>query len=61
MACFWILQYCGVASMGQGGQSASLDSENIAKNRGKEEKIGKKRKNLEEKAKIGKILSLCPS
>ena len=28
---------------------------------GKEEKIGKKRKNREEKAKIGKVLSLCPS
>ena len=40
------------------GQSATPDSENFAKNR---EKEGKKRKNREEKANIGKVLSLCPS
>ena len=46
---------------GQEGQSATPDSEKIAKNREKEGKIRKKRKNREEKAKIGKFLSLCPS
>ena len=47
------------------GQSATPDSENFAKNpekRGKnQKKSGKRRKNWEEKAKIGKVLSLCPS
>ena len=50
---------------GKGGQSATPDSENFAKNREKEgknqEKSGKKMKNREEKAKIGKVLSLWPS
>ena len=50
---------------GKGGQSAIPDSEKFAKNREKEgknhENSGKKRKNLEEKAKIRKVLSLCPS
>ena len=50
---------------GQGGQSATPDSEKFANNREKEEKnqeeSGKKRKNREEKAKIGTVLSLCPT
>ena len=48
----------------QGGQSATPDSEQFAKNQEKEgkiRKIEKKRKNWEEKTKIGKVLSLCPS
>ena len=45
----------------QGGQSTSLDREKLSKIGKKEGKIGKKRKNREEKAKIGKVLSLCPS
>ena len=44
---------------GKGGQSATPDSEKIAKKIGG--KSGKIRKNREEKAKIGKFLSLCPS
>ena len=51
----------GVATGGSRGQSTTPDSEKFAKNRGKEEKIGKRRKNREENAKIGKVLSLCPS
>ena len=44
------------------GQSATPDSEKIAKNRGKfRKKSGKKEENREEKAKMGKFLSLCPS
>ena len=51
----------GVATRGQGGQSATPDSEKFAKNWEKEGKnLEKKRKNREEKAKIGKVLSLCP-
>ena len=46
----------------QGGQSATPDSEKIAKNREKsQEKSGKNQENRKEKAKIGKFLSLCPS
>ena len=60
-----MLLYSGVATGGQGGQSATPDSEKFAKNLEKEgnnqEKSGKKRKNREEKVKIGKVLSLCPS
>ena len=51
-----------------GGQSATPDSEKIAKNQEKElenqEKSGKKRRNREEKTKIGKVFSFfsfCPS
>ena len=55
----------GVATGGQGEQSATPNSAKFAKNRKKEEKIRKyrekKRKNREEKEKIGKVLSLCPS
>ena len=50
---------------GQGGQSATPDSKKNCQKSGKkgknQEKLGKKRKNREEKAKIGKVLSLCPS
>ena len=49
---------------GQGGQSATPNSEKFAKKSGKREKIRKnqgKKKNREEKAKIRKVLSLCPS
>ena len=53
-----MLLYSSIATGGQGGQSATPDSEKFAKN---QEKLGKKRKNREEKAKIGKVLSLCPS
>ena len=59
--CQWRSQGGGA----HGGQSATPDSEKFAKNLEKEgknqEKSGKKRKNREEKAKIGKVLSLCPS
>ena len=50
-------------SRGARGQSATCDSEKNVKNQVKEGKsvIGKKRKNRDEKAKIGKVLSLCPS
>ena len=55
----------GVATGGHRGQSATPDSEKFVKNREKrgenQEKSGKKKKNREEKAKIGKVLSLCPS
>ena len=55
----------GVARGGKGGQSATPDSEKtcqISGKRGKKSgKLGKKRKNLKEKAQIGKVLSLCPS
>ena len=51
-----------------GGQSATPDNENLPKIGKKEGKFGKKsgkngkkRTNREEKAKIGKFLSLCPS
>ena len=52
--CIWM--HCsGVATGGHGGQSATPDSEKIAKNWEKnQEKLGKKRKNWEEKAKIRK-------
>ena len=43
------------------GESATPDSEKIAKNREKSGKIGKKEENREEKAKSGKFHSLCPS
>ena len=57
-----MLLYSGAATGGQGGQSATPDSEKFAKKMEKnQEKLGKKRKNREEKAKIGKVLSLCPS
>ena len=59
-----MLLYSGVATGGSRGQSATPDSEKFAKNleRGKKSgKIGKERKNREEKAKIGKVLSICPS
>ena len=46
---------------GGGGQSTTPDSEKCAKNREKEEKLGKKRTNREENAKLRKVLSLCPS
>ena len=64
----WRSQY-----RGKEAEYPPLDSEKIVKNRGKygkksekrEEKSGKKlrkkRKNREEKAKLGKVLSLCPS
>ena len=46
----------------QGGQSATPDSEKFAKNWEKSGNIGeKKRTNQEEKVKLGKVLSLCPS
>ena len=48
----------GVATGGQGGQSAPPDSENFAKNQGKEGEIGKNREkeeNREEKAKSGRF------
>ena len=63
----------GAQGQGQGqGQSAPLDSEKFAKNRdkkrgkirknrAKEEKNWDKEENQEEKANIGKVLSLCPS
>ena len=56
----------GVATGGgDGGQSATPDSEKIAKHWGKvgknRENRQKKMKNRKEKAKIGKVLSLCPS
>ena len=55
----------GVATGDARGQSATPDSEKnypkSGKEGGKAGKIGKKRKNREEKAKIGKVLSLCPS
>ena len=60
-----MLLYSGVATGGSRGQSATPDSEKFAKNLEKEGKksgkIGKERKNREEKAKIGKVPSLCPS
>ena len=60
-----MLLYSGVATGGSRGQSATPDSEKFAKNLEKEGKksgkIGKERKNREENAKIGKVLSLCPS
>ena len=61
-----LIRSSGVATgVAKGGQSATPDSEKIAKNQEKlgkiQEKSGKKRKNREEKAKIGKFLSLCPS
>ena len=43
---------------GQGGQSASLDSKQIAKNRGKE---GENQEKEGKRGKIRKVLSLCPS
>ena len=50
---------------GSGGRVPPLSAKNIAKNRGKRgKKSGKNRemrKNREERAKIGKVLSLCPS
>ena len=55
--------YSGVATGVARGQSTTPDSKIFAKNREKEEKITKnreKRKNQEEKAKIGKFLSLLP-
>ena len=53
----------GVATEGsRGAEVPPLHSEKFAKNREKAlKKSGKKRKNREEKAKIGKVLSLCPS
>ena len=51
----------GVATGVQGGHSATPDSVKFAKIGKKREKIRKKRKNRGEKAKIGKVLSLCPS
>ena len=55
----------GVATGVARGQSATPGSEKNAKNREKsgkiQEKSGKRRKNREEKAKIGKFLSLCHS
>ena len=45
---------------GSRGAGCHLDSEKFAKNRKRGKKSGKKRKNWEEKAKIGKVLSLCP-
>ena len=51
----------GVATGVARGQSATPDSKNLPKIGKKYGKIGKKRKNQEEKAKIGKFLSLCPS
>ena len=50
-------QWC--SHWGQGGQSATPDSEKFAKNREKEGKNQEKSGIL--KAKIGKVLSLCPS
>ena len=53
---------------GQGGRVPPPTVKNLPKIRKKrekegenQEKLGKKRKNQEEKAKIGKVLSLCPS
>ena len=63
----------GVATgVARGGQSDTPDREKFAKNLEKsarnqeklgkiQEESGKKRKNQEEKGKIGKFLSLCPS
>ena len=52
------VQWC---SQFRGKGAAPLDSEKIVNNREKEGKIGEKRgKNWEEKAKIGKVLSLWP-
>ena len=50
----------------QGGQSATPDSKKFAKNRegegkNQEKSRKKKRKNQDEKAKIEKVLTLCPS
>ena len=51
--------------MGDRGQGAPLTVKKNGKKREeigkKRDKIGKKRKNREEKAKIRKVLSLCPS
>ena len=45
----------------QGGQSATPDSEKIAKNREKnQEKLGEKRKYREEKAKSGNFFHVAP-
>ena len=49
---------------GQGGRVPPLTAKNLLKNREKEKKsgkIGEKKKNREENAKIRKVLSLCPS
>ena len=50
-----------IATGGTGGKSATPDSEKIVKNWEKEGKIRKKEETREEKAKIRKVLSLCPS
>ena len=60
--CYWQWRsHWGV----KGGRVPRLTAKNLPKNWEKEGKksgkIGKKRKNREEKAKIGKVLSLCPS
>ena len=65
--CFLNLINSGVATAGArgGSQSATPDSETFAKYREKEEKnqekLGEKRKNQEEMAEIGEVLSFCPS
>ena len=53
----------GVAAGGRRGQSTTPDSEKISKigkKRGNQDKLGKKRRNLEEKAKIGKVFFTLP-
>ena len=61
----WLL-LSGKASIGQGGQSAPIDSKKeMVKNREKErknqEKTKKNRKNRGRKGQNRKVLSLCPS
>ena len=46
---------------GKGGRVPPLTAKNLPKIVKKRGKIRKKRKNREEKAKFGKVLSLCPS
>ena len=54
--------FSGVATGVARGAECHPWQQNFAKNREKiGEKSGKKKKNREEKAKIGKFLSLCPS
>ena len=57
---FWFLQWRSHWG-GKGGRVPPLTAKNMPKIGEKQEKSGKNQKKREEKAKIGKFLSLCPS
>ena len=57
----FIANSSGVATVGErGGREPPLTAKNLPKIRKKREKSGKKRKNREEKAKIGKVFFTLP-